>query len=216
MRKALSRRRAVPATEEPPTTVEWDREPGFKLGAILTTCHLRPSKRLVIFHQVRESSVAHHLGMREGMQLLSIGGEELHDAAGAHELLGHLKEGTLQLQYAPVPAKPRLKRAESAPAALPPPTVVAAADVPAEGIGVDVVNMVDGNPEHSDHHLINRNGILVLTRLKAPTVAAAPVKEVASVPFVPAARTVDATAIAAPEAEPILRFSQMLTFRVWP
>eukprot|EP00966_Prymnesium_polylepis_P172091 3979047-Prymnesium_polylepis.1 len=121
------------------------------------------------------------------MQLLSISGEELHDAARAHELLDQRKDGTLQFQY--VPAKPRLKRGESAPAA-PPSTVVVAADVPSEGMGVDVVTIVDGNPQHSDRHLINRNGLLVLTQLKAPTVAAAPPVEeaapVAPAPPVPA------------------------------
>eukprot|EP00966_Prymnesium_polylepis_P322738 7378981-Prymnesium_polylepis.1 len=54
MRKATSQPAAEPpAVHEapPPTTVEWDREPGFKLGAILMTGHLRPSMRLVIFDQ---------------------------------------------------------------------------------------------------------------------------------------------------------------------
>ena len=97
MRKAISRLAASsPAVDKPPppASVEWDRESGLKLGAVLTT-----GDRRVIFDQVRESSVAYHLGMREGMQLLSIGDELLHDASRAHEILGNHKEGTLQFQY---------------------------------------------------------------------------------------------------------------------
>ena len=171
-----------------PITVEWDREPGFRLGAVVDS-----RDGSVIFTMVRESSVAYHLGIREGMQLLSVGDHQVtHNASRAADLLRMYPDSTMQLTFAAKPMRPLSVRARSesapfvaAPASAEAPTTMAVKpiEIPENGIRVDVINMLQpGVPSHSERHLVMRNGVLAFTRREEPTADAAPVQEEATAP----------------------------------
>ena len=92
--------------EEGPITVVWQRAAGERLGVAMMS-----RRRRVIIDLVHKKSVAHHLGISQGVQLLGINGKDVYTSRQAMELLASFPVGRIELTYKVLPA--RLKQANA-------------------------------------------------------------------------------------------------------